>query len=287
MKFVSVLALIPVLCGSSSAGRSNEVDSWADMYQDSTAQPRMNLMMVSDKNNEEIWEPDFSKVMNEVSDKLDQAINQGMSHLTSVLMLKDSSVSEGLRSKISEFKESLVQHLERDLVQVVDQVKRGRTLQGPLTDDEEYAFSDSLKIKWEQTVTQDLESFQRKSLPSWISSVRSVWKGIEEKVMERIEKFKVFIHKTTPRSGDTCALPNAILLGSNAISTATKSLNRVDLSDRDSLIVAGKVTLFILAVAGTVILAIAAPLVFYVIMVLCIVGMLAADIFHAASINSL
>jgi hypothetical protein len=271
MKAVSILTVLSALCGSSltmpyRADDDYSADNWSDMNRD-TEHQWMNRLKFFKKEDLEVNEPDYAGAMDIVSEKLDAAVDQAMAHLNSVLMLKDSTkVSAELRSKMTEFKESLVKHFELDVTEVANAFKEARVDKGPLTDEEKYEFSDLLKHKWEQTLTADLDTFQRNILPRWVSGVRNTWKGVEKMVMEKIEKFRKFIHKTIPRTSDTCSLPSSVLVGTNAISAASSRLRKTSMQRMDGgsgLTVAGKVAIFILAIIGVITLAIGAPFFFF------------------------
>jgi hypothetical protein len=270
MKSVVILTVLSALCCSSLAKRNPAdldyeyaADSWFDMHQETDDQS-MNNLAFSGK--AETSETNFAEVMGEVNEKLDAAVVQAMSNLNSVLMLKDSSkVSAELRSKIADFKKAVVKHFESDLAQVTAEFKDARGVEGPLSDEEKYEFTDRLKSKWEQTLTDELDAFQKNILPPWVSAVRNTWKGIEKKVMQKIQKFKKFVHKTIPRYSDTCALPSSVLVGSNTIAAASRNMKRGSMQrmDKDSgLSFGGKVALFILAVIGVIVLAAGAPFFF-------------------------
>ena len=275
MKVIAVLALLSSFYGSTLSRRFQPSNTWNELSEVSND---LSMDSVQSAANDQ---SDFSGVMDAVKAKLETATDQTMSHLNAILMLKESStVSEGLRYKIEEFKESLVQHLERDLFKVVKEFKNERSVQGPLTDDEKYAFSDLLKSTWEETLTTDLEAFQQGSLPRWVSSVRNVWKGIEKKVMAKIDRFKKFVHKTTPRTSDTCALPKSILVGSNAISSASQRIQKIPMQRMDTSAseVFGMTAIFILTVIGVVVLAAGAP--FYVALIGVVVLVFASPFFY-------
>jgi hypothetical protein len=267
MKVIAIFALLSSFYGSSlsrrfSSDQDSSVNSWSEMSETSKDLPMDRVQMMADDDDVS----DFSVVMSEVKGKLETATDQTMAHLNSVLMLKESSkVSEGLRSKIAELRETLVQDFEKDLTKVVKDFKSGRSTQGPLTDDETYAFSELLKNTWEETLTTDLEQFQQKSLPRWVSSVRNVWKGIEKKVMIKIDRFKKFVHKTTPRTSETCALPSSILVGTNAISAAAQRMEKSPMQrmDGSSAEIVGKIAILILSVMGVIVLAAGLPYLFF------------------------
>jgi hypothetical protein len=223
----------------------------------------------------------YAEIMKEVEAKLDAVTDQAIKQLKSILMLDDSSdVSEGLLEKIAEFQKKLTIDLESDLIDVVESFKSSRSSDGPLSDEESYEFLELLKTRWEGTLVKDLEEFQKSILPKWVSSVRDVWKGLEKKVMDRIEKFKQYVHKTSPRSSDTCELPRPVLLGTDAISKASKSLNPSGVSLASNWGTAGKVALFILAVSGVICLALAAPFWFYFLGTFYVFEWLIAKIFY-------
>lgn len=227
-------------------------------------------------------DPVYIEIMNEVESKLETATNHAIDQLKAILMLDDSKkISVGLLEKIVDFRKKLVNDLEDDLFATVESFKSNRSSDGPLSDDERYEFIELLKAKWEETLAKDIEDFQKTSLPRWVSSVRDVWKGVEQKVLAKIEKFKVYIQRTSPRSGDMCALPSAVIVGTNAISSASKRFNRVDLSQGSAISIAGKVALFILAVTGVIVLALASPFFFYLLGVFWLVDWITEKVFDA------
>lgn len=282
MKVIAIFALLSTFYGSSLSRRhrsdqDSSVNSWSEISETSNDLPMDRVQMMADDD-----VSDFSVVMSEVKGKLETATDQAMAHLNSILMLKESSkVSEGLRLKISEFKETLVKDFEKDLIKVVKDFKSGRSIQGPLTDDETYAFSELLKNTWEETLTTDLEEFQQKSLPRWVSSVRNVWKGIEKKVMIKIDRFKKFVHKTTPRTSETCALPSSILVGTNAISAAAQRMEKSPMQrmDGSSAEIVGKIAIFILTVIGVIVLAAGLPYFFFLLGIFTLVELVDKIIF--------
>ena len=172
MKVVSILTVLSALCGSSLAMRYRAdddyaADNWSYMSHDTKHQWKNGLKFIK-KEDLNVNEPDYAGVMDIVAEKLDAAVDQAMAHLNSVLMLKDSTkVSAELRSKITDFKDSLVKHFELDVTEVTNAFKEARGDQGPLTDEEKYEFSDVLKNKWEQTLTADLDTFQ-KNISSYV-----------------------------------------------------------------------------------------------------------------------
>jgi hypothetical protein len=223
----------------------------------------------------------YAEIMKEVEAKLDAVIDQAVKQLKSILMLDDSSdVSGGLLENIAEFRKKLVIDLEKDLIDVVEQFKSSRSSDGPLSDDESYEFLELLKTRWEGTLAKDLEEFQKTILPKWVSSVRDFWKGLEKKVLDKIDKFKQHVHKTSPRASDTCDLPRPVLLGTDAISKASKSLNPSRVSSASNWGTVGKVALFILAVSGVICLALAAPFWFYLLGTFYVFEWLIAKIFY-------
>ena len=266
MKVIAIFALLSTFYGSSLSRRyrsdqDSSVNSWSEMSETSKDLPMDRIQMMAD---DDVF--DFSVLMSEMKGKLESATDQTMAHLNSVLMLKESSeVSEGLRSTIAELRETLVKDFEKDLINVFKDFKSGRSTQGPLTDDEKYAFSRLLQNTLEATLTTDLEQFQQKSLPRWVSSVRNVWKGIEKKVMIKIDRFKKFVHKTTPRTSETCALPSSILVGTNAISAAAQRMENSPMQrmDGSSAEIVGKIAIFILTVIGVIVLAAGLPYFFF------------------------
>ena len=144
-------------------------------------------------------------VRSQIEEKLEPMISDAMLQINSVLMLNSSNYeSRQLGVQLKQFKAKLAKNFEQDLLEEVEAFKSsGRQI----TQDEKYAMAIKIQKKWQNTLTSDVKSFQNSRLQDWFDKVKNVWKGIEKKVENNIEKFKKFVHKTSPRSADTCELP--------------------------------------------------------------------------------
>jgi hypothetical protein len=179
-------------------------------------------------------EEGISKVMEILKANLTVAIDQAMIKLNSILLLKGhDQVSHGLFYKINQFKGGLADSFEDDLRIVTQNFKRAND--EPISENDKYEFSESVKAKWENTLAAKLESFSNEVLPSWVKSVVHIWKGVENKVSSNIEKFRKFVHRSYPRSQGTCSLPKSILLGSNHLNDAFSPSER-ELTKRSILL---------------------------------------------------
>ena len=231
-------------------------------------------------------DPVYEEIMKEVDSESELAIAKAIKELREVLMLDNSilngstNIGESLLAKIEEFKRKVISDIGDDLVRTVESFKASRSTQGPLTDDERNELIESLKSKFEDTFMKDLAEFQNDLLPGWVNSVRIIWKGIEKKVTDKIDQFKKHVHKNT-KSTETCGVPNYILVGTNGLSavSASKKFNQVDLSKRSLGRSFGKITVFILAIAGVIALAIGAPLWFYILGVFCLIDLIVERLF--------
>lgn len=200
-----------------------------------------------------------SHVMESLREKLAAGSNQAMSQLTSVLMLKKSSTAvAGLRAKIDMFQMTLLLRLQDDLSELSERFGRNRS--GPLSDDEKYQFSEMVQNKWGESLSSELSTFQQSALPKWVNSVRNVWKGLENQVMEKIRKFKIFMQKHVPSTAAVCRLSGS---GSRTglSSLDTVGNGRLGISKRFY----GDMALLTVAVAAGIVLAIFAPYLFAVV----------------------
>lgn len=198
-------------------------------------------------------EDGVQKVMAILKGNLTVAVDQAMATLDSLLLLKGRrQVSEGLRDKISSFKESLLVSFETDLQTLVTELKR--SADGPQSDVDPYEFSELVKTKWESTLAAKLEVFSNDALPGWVRSVVHVWKGVENVVMDKIRKLKQSVSRTYPRSQTSCTLPQPVLLGSNQVASALNPLNERGIVSRS---VALDVLRFVGAIIGGIVLVVA------------------------------
>ena len=224
----------------------------------------------------------FRNIMGILQGNLTTAVDQTMDKLDSILVLKGNrEISDELRSKITDFKEELTLAFEDDLKKLIIEFKDKRSEKnGPLSVEEQYEFSNLVKVKWKETLSLRIAKLGH-DLPPWVESVIRVWYGIEQTVVENIRRFKKFIHRSYPMYQDTCSLPKSVLVGSNTISSALSRTVDGEISKRSAGI---KVIQFIGAVVGGILLATASIIIITLYFVAYIIGSLIAALFGVLGI---
>lgn len=198
------------------------------------------------------------KIMEILKGNMTIALDQTMYNLDSMLLLKGHRhISDGLRSKIESFADTLIEHLESDLSIAVSEYK---SLYGidPLSAQDSYEFSINIQQKWEDTLSRDIVDFQETTLPKFVTSIKKVWHGVERKVMSRIEKFEKFMHKNVQRTSTSCSVPKPLLSGFNHLNSVFISYSQM--LKKSVVVILAEIALIAAAVTGVIALATAGPL---------------------------
>ena len=201
---------------------------------------------------------DIQKIMEVLKSNLSTAADQTMAKLDSMLLLQGHPhISQRLRSKITAFTDILSVHLERDLSEAVAEYK---SMHGsdPLADEEYDCFSQIIREKWEETLSSDLIAFQKTILPRFVNSIQMIWHGLEEKVINNIEKFKNMMQTRIPRFSDECSIPKIVLTGSNHLNYAEPS--SLEMGKKSVIVYLAEIALIAAAVIGVIALATAGPI---------------------------
>jgi hypothetical protein len=196
-------------------------------------------------------------VMEKVSAKLVEARELSLPQIKSVLLLDRSRGMNGLKSMIDRFHDSLIARLTDDLSFLLKEFNNSKG-DHVLDDDDKYEFMQNLQDKWEQTVADEMQMFQEKVLPKWIYSVRSVWSGIENKVMVKIKKFKKFLKKMAPKSIGRCrGSISSFDVSENVEKSQALDIARFGRFELDVTI--GQIFLFVSSVALIIVLCLTIP----------------------------
>lgn len=160
---------------------------------------------------------DLSEAMEQFRLKMAEASQNSLSQLQSVLMLNSTSQTfHALRSRIDDFQDSLMISLKDDLSFMLEEFKQAH-VDDVVQDEDKYEFTQRVQEKWEETTSQHLQVFHEKVLPGWLVSVRHVWTGIENIVMEKMKKFKKFLEKMAPQSFTRCQRNESLINASGKL----------------------------------------------------------------------
>ena len=208
-----------------------------------------------------------STVMNIVRENITLVIDKGLVDVYSVLLLNNSkTASEELKIKMIDFKETLLKHLQHDLSnsakEFFDDSKKEE-----LIDLDGYDFREIVQLKWENTLSSDLENLQEKIIPAWIVKFKYVWKGLERNILEKVVKFKRFVQNAYPKSFGSCGrrkskrFKSANLLQKDFLMIENDSSSLVGLKSNDLIIpLTVQFAAVFMAVLGFIILPFGAPI---------------------------
>ena len=129
------------------------------------------------------------EIMDYANAKVTAGLQDTLAQLNLILNLNGTRQGLQLESELAILKSNIMNRLRSDLLNKIDNMKWSRDKGEEETEDERIRFSQTLQLKWEASVNEELENWKRNSLPLWVQKALPVWKGIESQMKKRVEKY--------------------------------------------------------------------------------------------------